>query len=463
MLTIKTKIILAYTLVFGITLCLFAFSIYQNTKEAETAKIDARLESHAAKIATELVEENDEPTVSYESRILGIRTESLTGLRTQVIDQSGKIIVTDSILAGLTARGWQQASSGRRIFEVLQIKNQQYRCLWIPVEINDQSLFLVQLAVPMSDVDASLEHLRLLFFTIIPLALLITALAAYFITRIAFRPIAGMVETARQITAKNLHRRLALPDARDEVRLLGETLNNMIERINAAFISQKQFIADASHEIRTPLTVICSELEFAEKRTQEASVKESIQTALSEIDRLAKLTDGLLLLAKLDASQLSLDLQRVRLDELLVDCVQLVSGIAEKKGIQLRINLQTAVELQADREEMKSIILNLLDNAVKYSNAKTMVTASLTRRDSQTDKVVMSIADQGPGIPASVIPDVFKRFYRVDSSRTENPGSGLGLAIVERLVELHGGNISVQSEMGKGTTFMVELPVRMSS
>ena len=460
MLTIKTKIIVAYTLVFGVMLVLFAYFIYRDTREAQTATVDARLETHAARIIAELEEESDSSAAVEVRAILGIPAEGLTGLHIQLFDQSGKTIVADSALQRYPTTAWKEAVDGRRRREVLHIAGQDYRCLWVPIELNDKYPAAVQLAASLAEVDANLGRLLLFFLIGIPLALIAAALAAYLITRMAFRPILGMVETARRITAKDLHHRLALPAARDEVRLLGETLNDMIGRIEASFRSQKQFVADASHEIRTPLTVICSELEFAERRVTEPSVKESIQTSLSEIDRLAKLTDSLLLLARLDASQLKLDLQPVRLDELLVECVHLVKSIADKKEIRLRVDLEEALELPADRERMKSIILNLLDNAVKYSRRGSTVSVSLARTNSSA---MLSVADQGPGIPAEALTDIFKRFYRVDVSRTQIEGSGLGLAIVERLVELHGGKISVQSEAGRGTTFTVELPLAMNS
>jgi len=460
MLTIKTKIIIAYTLVFGVMLVLFAYFIYRDTKEAETATIDARLETHAAKIISELEEESDSSAPVEVRAILGIPAEGLTGLRIQLFDQSGKTVVPDSVLQQCPTTNWKEAVAGRRQREVLRIGGQEYRGLWIPIELNDKYPAAVQLAASLAEVDTNLRRLLFFFFMGIPLALIVAALAAYVVTRMAFRPILGMVETARRITARDLHHRLALPAARDEVRLLGETLNDMIGRIEASFRSQEQFVADASHEIRTPLTVICSELEFAERRVTEPSVKESIQTSLSEIDRLAKLTDSLLLLARLDASQLKLNLQPVRLDELLVECVHLARSIADKKNIRMRVDLEEALTLQADRERMKSIILNLLDNAVKYSGSGTTVSVSLTRGNSSA---MLSVADQGPGIPADALTDIFKRFYRVDASRTQIEGSGLGLAIVERLVELHGGRISVQSEAGKGTTFTVELPLTMNS
>lgn len=459
MLTIKTKIILASTLVFGLMLTLFALVIYQGTKEAETAKVDARLETQAAKIADEFEEDADEGRVLDMEAILSPGSGALSGVKVQMFDSSGRVIMADSVLSQYPAGAWQRALTGERYFEVLEGRGEPYRSLWIRPASFRRPSSVIEIALPMTELEESLSHLRLLFIITIPLALFLTALAASFITRLAFRPMMGMVETAKTITAKNLHERLAIPRAKDEVRLLGETLNRMIGRIDAAFNSQKQFIADASHEIRTPLTVICSELEYALGRMSDPSLKDSLATSLSEIDRLTKLADDLLLLAKLDADQLQLAMGPVRLDELLTECVQRVGSLAQKKQIQIRITIEDVAEVRADREKMKSIILNLLDNAVKYSPANSVVTASLALKAPGGDRVLLAVADQGPGVPAEAIPEIFKRFYRVDPSRTGSGGSGLGLAIVERLVDLHGGSVSVRSSPGRGSTFIVELPL----
>jgi signal transduction histidine kinase len=463
MLTITTKIIFAYTVVFGLMISLFALMIYQDIKTAEITKLDALLESHADKLSTELEEDSDEPVFPDAASLHALRTEGLSEVRFGLLDRTGKQVISDSGFSGNVAMNGNNALPGVPQKIMLQIAGREYRCLVSPVEIKNQVPFVLQVAAPMSGVEASLLRLRFLFFTSIPVALLLTALTAYVITRIAFRPMMGMAETARLITAKNLHHRLSLPTARDEVRLLGETFNDMIDRIDIAFNSQKQFIADASHEIRTPLTVIYTELEYAEKRAEDQALKESIQISLSEIDRLARLADDLLLLAKLDASQLNLDLQPVRLDELLLECIQRLRNVAVKKQIDIRVDVQDAIEFLGDKDKLKSIFLNLLDNAVKYSNEHGVVTASLYFNNAQRENVVICIADQGFGIPVAEIPNIFKRFYRVDQSRNDTPGSGLGLAIVERLIELHGGNISVESREGKGSMFYVTLPMKMSS
>ncbi|MFI5253078.1 MAG: sensor histidine kinase [Bacteroidota bacterium] len=461
MLTIKTKIILLYTLATGVILGLFAFYIYENYKEAELATIDARLESYAARLSTILEESGDEPGSPDPKILIGNYSKNFPGIRIQLSDRSGNILAGDGSISGKTALARERSFIENRHFEDIIAGEGAYRSIWVPVDVNDRDVSTLQIASPLSEYENNLFQLRIIFFIIIPCGLLSMAIAAHFITGYAFRPMLGMVETAKTITGSNLHRRLTLPRAHDEVRTLGETLNDMIERIRASFDSQKQFIADASHEIRTPLTVMCSELEYAAQHTSEASVKECLQTSLAEIDRLTKLADGLLMLAKLDSSQLTLTKQIFRLDELLIECIQFVSPMAEKKKIRIRINLEEPVEIFADREKIKSIIFNLLDNAIKYSCPDTVVTASLSPINIENKSATLSIADEGVGIPENAIPNIFKRFYRVDSSRTENPGSGLGLAIVDRLVALHEGKISVQSKVGEGSAFSIFLPIKV--
>jgi len=268
-----------------------------------------------------------------------------------------------------------------------------------------------------------------------------------------------MVETAKQISARNLDERLVLPRTRDEVRLLGEALNDMVVRIDEAFKSQRQFVAEASHEMRTPLTIIYSELEYARRYIKGPEAAQSIDVSLSEIDRLARMADRLLLLAKLDASQLVLHMQSIRLDELLVESIQLVSVLASKKDIDIVLHIEKAVELQADKERLKAVLLNLLDNAIKYSPPNSKVSVSLSAGSRTPGVVRIVIKDSGPGISQAELPHIFKRFYRVSSARAESTTrSGLGLAIAKHLVELHGGSISVISKMGEGTSFIVDLP-----
>jgi len=456
--TIKAKISLLSTLVFGLLLAGLAMLIYEDVSIAEISRLDDRLEVQGEKVQAEFEEEHDKDPTQVIAIFLSEEPEGIEGMKMQLFDNEGRTLLKDSLLSLSPSDPLQAALKGSPQRGFLQIHKEDYRYLWMRVNDDGKSLYALEISAPMTQVEANLRSLRLLFLATIPLALLVTALAALFITRTAFRPMRSMVETSKRISAHNLETRLDLPRAHDEVRLLGETLNGMMERIDAAFKSQKQFIADASHEIRTPLTVISNELQFAEKRTTDPAILESIRSSLSEVNRLAAMAEKMLLLARLDSSQEILNRKTIRLDELMVECVQRIRNLATNKNISIETTIEEAVEIRADPERLKSALLNLLDNAVKYSNHQSTIAVRLRSKGSSPHKALLVIEDHGCGIALQDIPKIFKRFYRAESARADVPGSGLGLAIAERVVMLHGGTISVQSEMGHGSVFTVELP-----
>ncbi|TSA20875.1 hypothetical protein D4R75_06980, partial [bacterium] len=208
--------------------------------------------------------------------------------------------------------------------------------------------------------------------------------------------------------------------------------------------------------IRTPLTIIRSELEFAQRNPGKLESEESIRVALGELDRLARLADGLLMLARLDAPGFSLSARLIRLDELLIECVRHMNEPAARKSVTLDIHVDDVVELQADRDWLKSVVLNLLDNAIHYSPDGGIILISLTVHSK--DNIHIVVEDSGPGIAPIDLPHIFKRFYRADTERSREGGSGIGLAIADEVVRMHRGEITVESTPGKGARFVVRLP-----
>lgn len=456
MFTIKQRIVLASTCVFGVVLILFSLVIYRAVYDEETSKLEARLEAYAEKLDTEIEEQLSNDEFPHTAELSLIRIDGLVNQRFQVYDTLRTLVIADSLLSAIPPSLWP-GRGGQVTRSYIRPGNREYVSLQRRVEPEEKTYYVLQVAASTEDIEAELSHLRLLFLLVIPATLVLMGSAAYVLTRSALRPLTSMVETAREISASTLHERLALPKAQDEVRVLGETLNNMIERLDAAFKSQKQFVADASHELRTPLTVIRSELEFAKRHIKDTPATESIDIALSELDRLASLAEKLLLLTKLDASQSIDTMTTVRLDEILVESLQLMKGKAANKQVALHISVEAAAEISGDRTLLKSVFVNLLDNAIKYSASGGSVRACLTFDGSK--QVQVSIEDNGAGIAAVDLPHIFKRFYQSGTARADRTGSGIGLALVERIVELHKGTIIVHSKEGEGSTFVVALPV----
>ena len=434
--------------------------IYHSTRTAEIEKLDARLDNHASKLQEDIEEKEKKSKPLLFEKLSRIRTEGLSSLRFRIVDRTGTSVLGDSSLAGLTIPPWPATEHIPSRREYVTINGQVYRSLWLPVDVRDTVVYDVQLVTPMTEMEENLGRLRILFFLIAPAALLLTALAAFFITRIAFKPITSMVHAARSITAAKLDSRLSIPRTKDEIRELAETLNEMMERIDTAFRTQRQFVTDASHEIRTPLAIIRSELEFAERKAGKPEAEKSLHIALEELERLSRLTDGLLLMARLDSPGFSLKIMPVRLDELLIECVQNMKNAEIRSDVKLKLHVDEAVEVFADRDRFKSVVLNLLDNALYYSPEGGTIHLSLNILSKDAARII--VEDFGQGIAPGDLPHIFKRFYRADTERARENGSGLGLAIAEQIVQLHGGNISVESKLGVGSKFIVELPIRPS-
>ncbi len=459
MLSIKSKIILAYTLVFGLMLTVFAFIIYHSTKEASFLKLNTNLKAYSISLRTEIEDELDDALAPSMQRLSSIKAKGLIGERYQLFNKGGKVLLKDSILSKVKYPDFNKVCKESFIYERKRIDNNKYHILWSKFETANDSVYILETSASVRDVFDELDRLFYLFVIIIPAGLIVTGFAAYFISKAAFKPIATMADTARNISGENLERRLELPVAKDEVRALGETLNEMIERIDNAFKSQKRFVANASHEIRTPLTVIQTELEILEKRLKDRDSKESIKNALSEIEELTRLTSSLLTIAKLDSSETKLNLSQIRIDEMLVECVQSLNQSAEKKNIRIDLSIDDAVEINADREKLKSVFLNLIDNAIKYSPEYSSISVKLEK--CENSKIKISVENTGAGISPADIPYIFNRFYRSNEIRSEVGGSGLGLAIAKEVVELHRGEIKVESKLEVKTTFIVILPVNL--
>jgi signal transduction histidine kinase len=269
-------------------------------------------------------------------------------------------------------------------------------------------------------------------------------------------PIAHITEVAREIQARELSRRIELGGPDDELKRLADTFDEMLARLDVAFASQRRFVADASHELRTPLATIKANLELAltdaegdaESRARAAAV---IKRA---IDRMARLTDDLLALARLDAP--ANGREPVALAVLLEDAREEFAAAAAARGVELEAAVEPAVTVSGDRDVLKRALANLLDNAVRVAPRGSSVRLAHGRQDAWT---WLAVADEGPGIALEHQQSIFDRFWRTDDGRTRpGGGSGLGLAIVRQIAEAHRGSVEVFSEPGAGATFVLWLP-----
>jgi heavy metal sensor kinase len=265
-----------------------------------------------------------------------------------------------------------------------------------------------------------------------------------------------MTQTVRRISGEHLQERLPETGSGDELDRLANTLNDMLGRLEDSFRQVRQFSADASHELQTPLTILKGEIEVALRSPRSPEdYQKVLHSCLEEIERIGRLVGGLLHLARADAGVLRLDLQPVDLLELATEVVARMRRLAEAKSIHLRSEYETPVFSQGDKEHLQRLLLNLLDNAIKYTQPGGLVTLSLTSKNSQAR---ISVTDTGIGLSPSEQDQIFTRFYRSAEAKSQGGGAGLGLCLVKSIAEAHGGSIEVSSTPGQGSTFTVVLP-----
>lgn len=279
----------------------------------------------------------------------------------------------------------------------------------------------------------------------------------WLLSRRVLYPLEAMTRTAQEISAKNLSRRIEVPDTKNELSQLAEMLNEAFDRLEHAFDQQVRFIGDASHELRTPVAVLISHIDLALSR--ERTPKEyqtTLKACRRATDRMRNLIESLLILARLDSGEIKVDRRKMDLSEVVSEVAEMIQPLADARQITLETRLPSA-PMEGDADRLSQVAANLLTNAILYNRDGGRIEASVQIKGND---VLFRVFDTGVGIPEADLPHLFDRFYRGDPSRGLSPGHGLGLAIVRSIVEAHRGTIRVASQVDQGTTFEVRLPRR---
>ena len=340
--------------------------------------------------------------------------------------------------------------------QVYKVRDQYLILCESPVTVKGMMLGKVYMAQDVTqDQRQLIAAIGSLAIVCILATIMMMALIAFRIRR-SLQPLQDMSQMAGVISAKDLgEAKLQLRHAPSEVKELAQTFNMMLSRLFDAWEQQRQFVSNVSHELRTPLTVVLGYLQSVLRRSTNLNdyQQEALETAASEAERTVRLLQNLLDLARADSGSMHFHLESVVLNDLVAE----VAGMAEKFSDRfVTVKASTEIEAMADRDRLKQVLINLVDNAVKYSLAGQPITLKLERADRQA---VIQVCDRGVGIPLQDQSRIFERFYRVDESRSRmSGGHGLGLAIVKTLVEGMGGSITVQSKPGEGSTFTLTLP-----
>jgi heavy metal sensor kinase len=304
-----------------------------------------------------------------------------------------------------------------------------------------------------------LIELLVVLVLVLPLAVIAAGFAGYRVAGKALNPLAAMADLTERITATRLSSRVPVENPNDEFGHMARVLNGLLERLEEAFQKLQRFTSDVSHEMRTPLASMRSVGEVGLQQSHsDAEYKDIIGSMLEEVGRLTSMIDTLMTIAHADSGLIQLNRTVFPLIELIEESVGLVGVLAEEKKQTIFVAGGSTPSVSADRGFLRMAVINLLDNAVKYSPVGSVIHIRL-ELSTQERYVKLAIADEGPGIPISEASRVFDRFYRLDGGRTRDEGgAGLGLAIAKWSVEAHDGEILLDSELGRGSAFTIRLP-----
>ncbi len=310
---------------------------------------------------------------------------------------------------------------------------------------------------PLESISANLQVVREALLFGAPMMLLLAGFGGYLLAGRSIAPLRTMAEQARQIGDSNLHRRLEIGHAAEELQILAVSFNELLARLDQSFEGMRRFVADASHELRTPLAVIRGEADVAlSKERSELEYREALAIILDESRRLSRLVDDLLNLARADAGRVKLQVSEFYFNELLAECCRSLGPLAAAREVRLECPAGPDIPFRGDEQLLRRLVLNLVDNGIRYTPAGGRVAVAVLAED---PGVRLRVSDNGPGIPPDSAPHVFERFYRVDRVRSrEDGGFGLGLSIVKWIAETHRGAVQLETRPEEGSTFTVTLP-----
>jgi heavy metal sensor kinase len=439
-LPIRARLTLWYVTVLALTLLLFAAGVLAFVAREGRGAVDKALHDRALALAKDFAAEAREETGD------GAAAEAVRNFARS----DGVLLVYERprrLIARAPATAAEIAIAGPfpQQSELLTVGGS--RCIVAPIDAT-HVLVATQSLAPQRSAVAELRRALLLF---VPAMLLLAAAGGYLLARRSLAPVSRMTADASRIEAERLSDRITIDNSGDEIGRLGAVLNALLARLERSFAQQRQLVADTSHELRTPVAVIRSEAEVALSRERTAAeYRDALDVIQSESVHLTRLIEDMLLMARDDARAFEFPLR-----EVVETAARAMRTLAAAKGVELTSATDGPMPMRGDPELVRRMILNLLDNAVKFTPAGGAVTVVARAED---ERYVIAVRDTGPGIPAAAQPHVFDRFYRADRARTSGSGSGLGLAIARSIAELHGGEIRLVRSDDTGSIFEVSLP-----
>ncbi len=454
-LNIRWRLTLWYGGVLAVVLFLFSSVVYLVMRHQLLGRIDQGLHEELADVLSEVRRAKDSTSLS---EWLNRRFAQHEGFDFEIIDSSEQRFFVNHRLVeeALTLSDNLVATKIARLETVAANPGKSWRRITVQADSPDGPL-TIHIGRSLASFEHESQELLFTFLITGPITLLVVVTGGYFLAYRTLKPVQVMTQAANRITADRLSERIVVENPDDELGGLAATLNRMVERLEVSFHEMQRFTADAAHELRTPLAVMRNETEVALRSPRSAEdYGRVLGNLLEETNRLSDTTDQLLFLARHDAGLQPSSQDVVPMNEVLTEVISNMQLVANEKSITLFLDDNETCELVCDSRQLRRLFVNLLDNAIKYTNVSGRVSVR-SRIDNGELRVVVS--DSGVGIPAEHLSKIFDRFYRVDPARSEEViGTGLGLSICQSVVRGMGGTIQVHSIVSQGTTFTVSFP-----
>ncbi|MDB4908161.1 MAG: two-component histidine kinase [Gemmatimonadetes bacterium] len=472
--SVRARLALWNTAVLALLLVLLAAGAYAFVLETSRARTDSVVRDAMTDLQYQLVAERPQHATTREAAQEVLQELQFRHITFFVYDSAGALVASSlprarasrheppeaafdaTRLGRLIAADWPTRSRAVSLPD----PEGGYRAVTIGVQMPD-GRFVVGAAASLHEEEETLAAARLAMLVTIPVALLLASLGGWLLARRSLQPMIIMREHAARIGASNLSDRLPVSNPGDEVGQLAAVINDLLARLELAFARQRQFMEDASHELRTPVAVIQHEASLALSRPgRNAGEYEEALTIVRDAGRrMRRMVDDLFMLARADAGEIELRRAPLYLDDLVAEVARNVRTLAEERGVSVALALAEESPFTGDDELLHRLVLNLLDNAIKYSPPGTAISLRLTRA---AEGYRLEVSDTGPGIPLEVQPHLFERFVRADAARTRDEshpaGAGLGLSIARWIAEAHGGRLTLERSSAEGSTFVLVLP-----
>jgi heavy metal sensor kinase len=456
-LSIGLRLTLWYLAIFLLAEFVFGASMWFILRKNLYDIADTALEGQAADLQRFLEARKDKSTGEVQAEISEDYKIERSEDYVQISDTSGNSIYRSRFLEEHPLPPLSLDQLGKPGYENRRLGHQRFRLLSEKMDVGGR-VYIVRIGHPMHEEMETLDDFGGYLLWFAPLLFLGASGMGYWLSRRALAPVDALTRTARTISGHNLSSRLEQLHTGDELQRLSDTLNEMLGRIETAFLRITEFTADASHELRTPVALIHTEAELALRRSRGvAEYREALRHILVEAERTAKLIEELLALARADSGVEALDIHPIDLLTALRDAAAKWKPVAALRELEFEEQLDVQqLPVMGDENALRRLVDILLDNALKYTPSPGKVALSAV---AEHGRVVVSVEDTGVGVAPEDQARIFERFYRVDKARSrELSGAGLGLAIAQWIVQTHRGSIEVKSEMGKGSVFRVEIP-----